>query len=81
MTIKDVLDAAREHDDRLKALINQVDDARHECERKGTAFRLDDLDWSRADREMYEENQPIFPCASVLKRRDIGKGKYDYYLE
>lgn len=81
VTIKDVLDAAREHDDRLKALINQVDDVRHECERKGMAFNIDDLGWSRADRELYEENQPVFPCPSVLKRRDIGKGKYDYYLE
>lgn len=81
MTIKEVLDQAREHDNRLKALIDRVDDARHLAESEGRAFNPASVQMSREDREIYNENQPIFPCSTVLKRRDIGKGKYDYYLE
>lgn len=81
MTIKEVLDQAREHDNRLKALIDKVDDARHLAESEGRSFNPASVQMSREDREIYNEGQPIFPCSTVLKRRDIGKGKYDYYLE
>lgn len=76
-SIKSVLDQARTHDRRLKELVNQVDEACHE----GRPYDPESLGWSKDDIALYEENQPVLPCETILKRRDIGNGKYDYYFE
>lgn len=76
-SIKSVLDQARKHDSRLKELIDQVD----ECRRAGGSTDPKSLGWTKEDIALYEENKPVLPCETVLKRRDIGNGKYDYYFE
>lgn len=81
LTIKEVLDKAREHDDRLQQLLEMVEDATGKAARSGESFNPADLELSKADRDILEKNKPVFPCQSVLRRRDIGKGKYNYYLE
>ena len=58
-----------------------VEDATAKAARSGESFNPADLELSKADRDILEKNKPVFPCQSVLRRRDIGKGKYDYYLE
>lgn len=83
ISIKDVLDQAREHDSRLKELHAQVDAEREKVEAAGETFSFEDADfgWSDADKALYEENQPILPCETVLKRRHIKENQYDYYFE
>lgn len=39
------------------------------------------LDQAREHDEKHPDEPPILPCETVLKRRDIGSGKYDYYFE
>jgi len=76
-SIKSVLDQAREHDTRLQQLRDQAEEVR----RSGESIDPADLGWSPKDIEMFEENKPILPCETALKRRDLGNNKYDYYFE
>ena len=76
-SIKSVLDQAKEHDDRLKQLLDQAE----EVLRSGESFRPEGLGWSKEDTDMFNENKPVLPCETILRRRDIGNNKYDYYFE
>ena len=66
-SIKSVLDQARTHDERLKEL-----QALPENQRDGL---------SEDDLSILSDGKPVLPCETVLKRREIGGGKYDYYFE
>ena len=39
------------------------------------------LDQAREHDEKFPNEPPVLPCETVLKRRAIGDGKYDYYFE
>lgn len=39
------------------------------------------LDQAREHDEKFPNETPVLPCETVLKRRAIGDGKYDYYFE
>lgn len=77
-TLKSVLDQAREYDSRLEELKAKVVEARRTY---GNGFDISRMNLSREDREMLEQDTPMLPQDTVVRRRDLGGGRYDFYFE
>lgn len=83
MSIKDTLDKARAHDNRLRELKKQEEAAREAAESSGALFSVEEFTaaMTERDKEIFLENKPVFPCPTTLRRRLIKNNMYDYYFE
>ena len=77
-TLKSVLDQSREYDNKLNKIREKVQNAKSKF---GSSFSIDKLGFTEDELSIYETNTPILPQQTIIRRRELGGGKYDFYFE